>query len=283
MRKFASAVTAIGVAALSLGSAVSANATPGGNIVTFGDSYFANPTVQDYWIAKAPADIPGLPKVEQKNGCAHDPNGIPAKLAQKTGRHVDDYSCAGAVLYMPEANNLDRQIEAAIAEGALNENTSFVPIQIGFNDTYQNAVNLPQIREAQWKAASDAAVAKIRAHAPNARIAFVNYPTISHPGDSMQCLLHVTVAGQKIDAGIPAFWIEQGEIETSKYAEQAASRHGQEFIDVRTLTKDRHECAPDDMRVVAGAIDTRTQNYNLPVHLNEQGKEIIADAIAARA
>lgn len=280
MRKFASALAVFGIAALALGTATTANAITNGNIVTFGDSYFANPTVEDYFIAKAPAEIPGLPKVEQKNGCAHDPHGIPAKIAQKTGRQVDDYSCAGAVLYMPEDNNLDRQIDAAIADGALNDNTAFVPIQIGFNDTYQNAVNLPQVRQALWKFASDSAVEKIHAHAPNAVIGFVNYPTISHPGDSMQCLLHVTVNGQDIDAGVPAFWIEQGEIETSQYAQEAAERNGQVFIDIRSKTSDRHECAADDKRIVAGAIDTRTQDYNLPVHLNGDGKEIVASIIA---
>ena len=282
MRKLHKTLSAVGIAALSFGIAPIANAAPAGNFVTFCDSYCANPTVEDYWIAKAPEQIPGLPEVQQKNGCAHDPDGIPAKIGKKTGRQLDDYSCAGAVLYTPNANNLDRQIEGAIRDGALTPQTAFIAIQIGFNDTYNNAVNLPSVREGWWKDASDAAVNKIRAHAPNARIAFVNYPTISHPGDSKQCLIHVNVAGQNIDAGVPAFWIEQGEIETSKYAQQAADRHNAEFIDVRSMTTDRHECAPDDKRIIAGAVDNRTQDYNLPVHLNGEGKEIIADAIVAR-
>lgn len=274
----------IGALAAGIGFAPSANAAPAGNVVTFGDSYFANPTVEDYWIAKAPQqvqDMPGVPKVSHKNGCAHDPDGIPAKIARKSGRHVDDYSCAGAVLYTPRPNNLDEQIEGAIRDGALNPNTSFIAIQIGFNDTYVNAVNLPSVREQWWKDASDAAVVKIRAHAPKAKIGFVNYPTISEPGTSKQCLIHVDVAGQKVDAGVPAFWIEQGEIETSKYAHQAAVRHNAEFIDVRSKTTDRHECTPDNKRIVAGMVDNRTQDYNLPVHLNNAGKEIIANEIVA--
>ncbi|UDL85353.1 GDSL-type esterase/lipase family protein [Corynebacterium uberis] len=275
------------------GGAPTAAAAPGDNIVTFGDSYFANPNPDEFFGSKiahqAPEQIRNAPGIKERldgyapGGCGHDKANIPARVGMKTGVEVRDYSCSGATMYTPSAGTtLQGEVDKAVAEHALDGQTKLVVIQIGFNDTYQQALTPKPVKANLYGAAADRAVAAIRGAAPNARIMFMNYPTISEPNTSMQCLIHVDVVGQPVDGGVPAFWIEVGEKETSEFAQAAAERNGGEFLDVRTPTANRHECTPDNQRIVAGVIDTRTKDYNLPVHLNAEGEEILANEIAAR-
>lgn len=270
-----------------------AAADPGQNVVSFGDSYFANPTTEIYAAAKLNSlidevnpELKKIPGVEDQigryaapGGCGHGENNIPAQIAQKLGMENRDYSCAGAVAYMPARNTLAAQVDRAVADGALNGATALVPIQIGFNDTYQSVFVPKEIKAKAYAEALDSAIGKIRAAAPNARIMLLNYPTISDPATSMQCLVHVNYLGQDVDAGVPAPWILWGENDTSEFASDAAARNGAEFVNVREVSKDRHECSPDGNRIVAGVIDTRSGDYNLPVHLNAEGLNLLSDVV----
>lgn len=293
MRILARCAAAAGALALVAGGVGVAGADEAQNVVSFGDSYFANPTTEDFAGAKAAAiieqvspalaELPAvqdqLAQYEAPGGCGHGDNNIPAQIAEKLGMENRDYSCAGAVAYLPLSNTLAAEVDRAVEDGALDGNTALVPIQIGFNDTYQTVGVPTELKSAAYAQALDSAIAKIRAAAPQARIMILNYPTISDPDTSMQCLVHVDYLGQDIDGGVPAPWILWGEEDTSQFAQDAATRNGAEFVNVRELTTDRNECTSDENRIVAGVIDNRSGEYNLPVHLNATGVNLLSDIV----
>ncbi|WP_296106143.1 GDSL-type esterase/lipase family protein [uncultured Corynebacterium sp.] len=210
-----------------------------GNLVTFGDSIFANPTAGDAVFGIASRKIPDQtvaktirradPNINPQ-GCAQGQPSIPKNLAADLGVPLNDYSCPGATVYhegnsaspsspgQQNGNTLATQVEHAIQDNTLNPDTRYVAIQGGYNDIYNNylkpsgelpfdeqlaqATNQPT-QKAAFAEAMDAVLNRIKEVAPNAQIKTIGYHTITEDTPSgWQCLYHLgegTEANNKWD------------------------------------------------------------------------------------
>ncbi|WP_291314411.1 GDSL-type esterase/lipase family protein [Corynebacterium sp. UBA2622] len=308
-----SAVAAFAIAATGgIVTATPADAAEGRNLVTFGDSYLSNPLPAEAVGSRVrleaeragvPLDNPVAAPLNQftRHGCGQSPTNAPRQMGQMKGLEVRDYSCPGALAYAPNGQSmtLHGEINNALADGALDANTSNVVIQFGFNDSYSwllgkvvqdglpNTYNNLGARYAEqkvlWDNAMNSAIDRIKAAAPNARITVADYPTISKTETAEQCLVHVEVLPG--DVGIPAFWIRDAEVNIHDWAAELAARRSGEnvvFANLRDATAGSGECAPDDSRMIAGVIDTTNRTgYNLPVHMTHWGVNHAANVIAA--
>lgn len=281
----------------------------GGNLVTFGDSYMANPIPVEFMGAKArqAAEDSGIPLPPQINselekfspyGCGQSQINTPRQIAAMKGMQLNDYSCPGAGVYADASlSKLDHQVDNALRDGALNDKTSHIVIQIGFNDSYQDLAQsvvtegLPNValnldahyakQKTLWFEALNRSLDRIEASAPNAKVFISDYPTISEPNTAGQCLLHVEMIPGNI--GIPVFWIKDAETNVHQWAEELANNRNLGFVNLRDSTINRHECAPDSEREIAGVIDTTNQSgFNLPVHMTNNGVTRMAHLMAEK-
>lgn len=251
----------MGCAAVMGGTSV-AGAAPG-NTVLLGDSYFAN------------TSFPQLIDARLNNGprCIKGDFRVATELSRLTGARVADYSCNGTQLYVP-GFQLENLVDQAIAEGALNRDTRNVPIMIGANDTYRNG--LAPIDNGAAAAAYDRVVAKIRAAAPNARLQFTSYPSLTNERGGL-CAIRIN--------GLPPTEMPFGVVrdiegQLWEQSRSAAARHGGTFIDLRNQTAAHNTCAPGAEAWVAGLIDNSTPQYNLTFHMAHPGVTNAAEQIA---
>ena len=278
-----------------------------GNLVAIGDSIFANPKVGDAALNSAASSNPDNQFLQRlvstdpninPRGCAQGTPSLPKEMAAQLGVPLNDYSCAAATVYTPRpGNQLMDQVDHAIADGALNPGTKYVAIQGGYNDVYNNyqklsGENLPDqaiaerlgttTQKTDFERAIDPIVAKVKEHAPNANIKFVGYHEITEdrPG-GWQCLYHIGDGrGQDnkwdISYAFPVYWDTQGKINSNKWMQEAAQRHGVGYIDTRTFSKGHGECASPQDRWVGGVLlDNTTGDFNLSLHLTDQGVNAI--------
>ncbi|MEL4163713.1 GDSL-type esterase/lipase family protein, partial [Corynebacterium bovis] len=144
-----------------------AQADDHGGIVMLGDSYFANTT-----LPQVVGALTGL----GEQGCVKGEYRPATEVARITGAPVQDFSCNGTRLY-GEGNVIDAHIDEAVRAGALNPGTAFVPVMIGANDGLASNGAIDPGAAAQG---FDRVAQRVRAAAPNARLLFVSYPSITN-------------------------------------------------------------------------------------------------------
>ncbi|MCS4535286.1 GDSL-type esterase/lipase family protein [Corynebacterium sp. HS2168-gen11] len=249
----------------------------GRQIVLFGDSLMANPYFGWADYIQGPGKV--SPNAPGQGRCPRSESRIATSLARITGDQVEDFACTGAVAYAPIERNkrLSNQINTAIDQRHLHAGTNIVLIQIGFNDTWKapgffNVQTEGFVREMQTQ------VARIRQAAPNARIAFLSYPSLIGPS-GQSCPIHVR--------GLPPIVIHSRLIRSafdsvSHWQRQSATATGTEWIDIATDSVGHDMCAPTEQRWVAGIIDNASDPYNITTHLTHRGNDEIAAIIARK-
>lgn len=256
--------TALSTAALGIAASVATAgnagaATPVGNAVVFGDSYYSSP---------ASADRTG--------DCGQSDQNWPRLAAADTGSRVDDWSCSGAT----SGSMLDR-IDAAAAAGALSPTTSSVFISVGGNDfSHQDAVRGNPVPDLDARRATvlgnvGAAVAKIRAAAPVTRIIFSSYlPATDGPTYCPQG----TAGPAQSDPGL-----DSTEAYISDTMALAAGSNGSEFVDVRGAAKAQGNstCSPVGQRFVTGFSDGGADHL-FDWHPTQAGNRFMADQLEPR-
>lgn len=236
-----------------------------GPVVAFGDSYFAD--------SASPTTGTGL------SGCPQGQGNIPRLIAQKLDRDIKDYSCSGAVAYLDagQSQTIDNQVNMAIDNGDLNEETSLVPISIGGNDGMPQTLVPGEQQASGFINKMDEIFPKIKEHAPNADIQLVGYPKMSLPGGKICAPVHV---GVHIPLEIPLHLVEQEENIINDYQRTAAEQHNVTFVDLKESTDGYGPCAPDDKRWVSGMFDASIgTTYTMPLHLTEKANQFISDAV----
>lgn len=236
-----------------------------GPVVAFGDSYFAD--------SASPTTGTGL------SGCPQGQGNIPRLIAQKLDRDIKDYSCSGAVAYLDagQSQTIDNQVNMAIDNGDLNEETSLVPISIGGNDGMPQTLVPGEQQASGFINKMDEIFPKIKEHAPNADIQLVGYPKMSLPGGKICAPVHV---GVHIPLEIPLHLVEQEENIINDYQRTAAEQHNVTFVDLKESTDGYGPCAPDDKRWVSGMFDASIgTTYTMPLHLTEKANQFISDVV----
>lgn len=273
-----SGAVVLSLAAAAFALAPSATAAPGAELVTFGDSFTANPHFVSNTVSKnnLPADLP-VPPVDVTDGCAQGPNNWPRHLANGEGLSLADYSCTAGT----SRTALDR-LDRAIQNGAIGASTRYVVSMIGGNDyggfgAISNGI-VPVKEEVQraYSENMDAFVHRIREVAPNAEIILAGYPEVA-AGDRI-CMVQVAPndpAGIDIPmASTYQEWMREQSI-------ASAERHGLKFVDNLNYTRGHNTCAPADIRHVAGAVDTET-DWNMQLHPTDLGSRELARHIGAQ-
>ena len=242
-----------------------AQADDHGGIVMLGDSYFANTT-----LPQVVGALTGL----GEQGCVKGEYRPATEVGRITGAPVQDFSCNGTRLY-GEGNVIDAHIDEAVRAGALNPGTAFMPVMIGANDGLASNGAIDPGAAAQG---FDRVAQRVRAAAPNARLLFVSYPSITNDRGNT-CPLRLN--------GLPPTELPVGSIGATEnllweLARDGAARNGAEFLDLRAQTRGHDMCQPGGQAWVAGVVDTQTPQYNLMVHLSGDGVRNAAEQIAAR-
>lgn len=236
-----------------------------GPVVAFGDSYFAD--------SASPTTGVGL------SGCPQGNENIPRLIAQKLDRDIKDYSCSGAVAYLDagQSQTIENQVNMAIDNGDLNEETSLVPISIGGNDGMPQTLVPGEQQASGFINKMDEILPRIKEHAPNADIQLVGYPKMSLPGGKMCAPVHV---GVHIPLEIPLHLVEQEENIINDFQRTAAEQHKVTFVDLKESTDGYGPCAPDDKRWVSGMFDASIgTTYTMPLHLTEKANQFISDVV----
>lgn len=254
--------------------APTATAAPAENIVTFGDSFSANP---DQW-RNLVKDIPGTNlDYPSKEGCLQAPNNWPHKVAAK-GFSVADWSCAGQT-----SRTMLGRLDRAVATGDLHAGTRAVVLPSGMNNFAGlgalDGVNVIDPNAVRNSYLSDirAAAAKVRAAAPDAKIVIPGSLAVADPNTTMFCAVNVI---PNAPMGLPIPLLRDAENLNANNQATAAGQVGATFIDIRSGSLNHNTCAPDRSRYVAGIIDTTTPNYNMAFHPSEAGSQYMADRIA---
>ena len=242
------------------------------NLVVFGDSIFANPSIPEY-MASHTVDR------ETTGGCGRQQDSIAVNLGASYGLVPYDYSCPGASIFSV-GKKLTHEVSDALNAGALHPGTQEIVIQIGANDTYPNLVRGKDwsFIEDNYRAGMLTEIQRMRDAAPNARIRLVGYPSVSDDGVGT-CLVRFpgNIHSMERSLGGPMIWWEKNLADMMWRTADAA---GIQFIDTRSMTLGHGMCADDGQRYTGGWYD-KGESIRLPVHLTDRGKNAVTDIIAA--
>lgn len=265
-----------------------------GHVVAFGDSYFAD--------SSNPIDGIGL------SGCPQNKKNTPGLIAEKLGLPLKDYSCSGAVAYLTDTSptgllgqipgvgdamkmltqatgqkvptgpqTIDQQIDMAIKNGDLNEDTSVIPISIGGNDGMPQVLIPGNFQQDGFVKKMDEVFPRIQKAAPNATIYLVGYPKMSMENGGICAPVHMGLPTPEL----PVHLVASEETTINDYQKAAVAKHdGVEFVDIKEGTDGHGPCADDENRWVSGAVDaTVDSTYAMPLHLTAKANEFISGAV----
>lgn len=275
------AVALAAATALSTPVAVTAHAAPAGNVVTFGDSYTANPdeirnTLRGINIPAVQEWVWNYP---HNDGCLQGPNNWPRQLGLKVGAPVNDWSCTAET-----SQSVLGKIDSAITAGDIHPGTRSVIIAVGMNDYGPFGIRQgfnpldPRAMEAKFVENMGIAADKIRAVAPGAKIIISGSVAVSEPtAPHMFCPF---IPAPNVPIGFPLPPLNAVEVDNEAHQKAAAAAHGLEFVEMRAGSAGHTMCAPDAQRYVAGGIDVVTPGKTMGMHPNELGSDYISTQLA---
>lgn len=274
---FRRVVATVGACAVIVGMSTSvSHAAEPGNVVMFGDSFFANPSYSQVagWrgdLARTNSSsfsgIDSHPGRPSPQGCPQGALTIGTELSRMTGKKVNNYACSAAKASGQSfRSDLSEQISGAIKNGHLTPRTSNVLVQLGANDApniLSSAFTHNSYKKSMVKAARS-----IRTVAPQAKITFVGYPAIS-AGNGAVCPVRDVSHGVGFNVDyLRLFSSLEKTIDHAMY--EAANEAGVRFFDTRSVTLHNNMCAPNEIRWVAGVWESGLP-HNLYNHLTHAG------------
>lgn len=252
-----------------------------GNVVTFGDSFSANPDQ----VRNTLRDIPGplgdwARDYPSTGGCLQSPNNVAGKI-RNHGYTVRDWSCTAQT-----SGSMLGRIDAAISAGDIH-NDSTVVMSIGMNDygpfgamdNHTGALLDPAGVSRAYKENMVEAAAKIRKVAPDAHLVVSGALPTTDRDSMMFCPLNV-IPDMPLGFPIPALRDAENWNRTNQ--KEAAKDIGATYVEMIDGARGHDSCSPDTQRYVAGIIDTTTPNYNMAFHPSDRGSEYMADQIVAK-
>lgn len=262
-------IFAVGSAACTVGAAFAAapvaEALPAGNYVAFGDSFAANPGQKD-------------PTVVGNGGCPQSVSNIGNQVARQTGLELRDFSCNGSYVYLREDKGVNAQVDNALAQGAINDETQLVTFFMGANDTIQNFLAPKEQQDKLFNQKMTEAIRKVQARAPMARIMVIGYPEITSSDDSHYgCFVNLNGFAPQLD--FPR--IHKFEMDLQERQIRAANETNVGFVNMKDIVNiDSAMCAADGQRNIAALLDSDGASYNMPIHPTFKGSEVYGTTIA---
>lgn len=239
------------------------------NMVIFGDSVISDGNAVETYLNDDPNVL-----------CITSDNSYAEQAARHLGLVAHNYSCSGTIAFSGAGLNVQAQmpvqVQMALDDGALNAATERVLLTVGFNDTYNNvSMSDAEVRQS-FVDAMVPQIERIRAAAPNARIQLVGYASITD--QSNVCLFHVI---PNIYASIPGPMVVYWENQAQWMNVDLAAATGVEFVDLKPLTQGHSMCANDEDRYWGGLVDLTGSPFNMPVHLNQKGHDVVGNYLAS--
>lgn len=267
VRRAAASTAAASALAATLLTGGVANALPTGNYVAFGDSFAANPGQSD-------------PAVPGRGGCPISVSNIGSHVARQTGLELHDYSCNGTTAYVPNQpqKTLMGQVDNAIAQGSLGPNTQLVTIYVGANDAMLGSPLPVNVQDELYKVNVVAALDKIKAANPTARVMLIGYPAFtSNDPSHYACPINANGFAPHIPLG----FLNQFEMALQNRQAQTAAAAGVGFVNMKDIANiDVAMCGPDGGRMVSAILDTDVASYNMTNHPTFYGSEVTGTTIA---
>lgn len=260
------------------------------NIVIFGDSISANPVGVNSITPKpgvGPTDhaIFGHPN---KLGCSTGGLNLATELRKYTNKPVTDYTCVGSAVTFPtKYADFHEMVTNAIDSRAVNDTTSNIIISLGLVDfnlvSSLGGVDVKVIGfegvKRDWVRIMTEQVGRLKAAAPNAKISFVSYPSISAPNGAT-CPIRTPADGDNTGFNLDWFaTFKSYEDRLTEVMQQSAAATGSQFYNLREDTKYNNMCAPNDIRYVAGAVETSLP-HNMKYHLTHHGVVEVSKLVA---
>lgn len=253
------------------------------NVVTYGDSYAANPhqivgmANQYEELKPLLADYPRTGQLESGKECLQAPDNWPRLLENGGELDVSDWSCTAQT----SRTMLDR-IDASIDAGDLTADTDSVVFPVGLNNFgpwgQKDGLDVTDFDAVQDAYASDMreAARRVRAVAPDAELVIGGMPQLT-AGDTF-CFVNVV---PDRPFGLPVEYLTRVQDAAQSMQRDSAAEIGAEFVDLRANSQGHDSCAPDQQRYIAGLIDTTTPDYKMIVHPSQLGQEFIAGQVSA--
>ena len=288
MRRFTRATRVLATCLLLSATVGSATATAGvalpasTKVVTYGDSYTANPSqlvgMANQYEQLKPflTDYPRTGQLESGKECLQAPDNWP-RLLQDEGMDVRDWSCTAQT----SRTMLDR-IDASIAAGDLTADTDSVIFPVGLNNFgpwgQKDGMDVTDFDAVQDAYAADMreAARRVRAVAPEASLVVSGMPQIGH-GDTY-CIVNVVPDHPQ---GLSVPYLAKAENAVQAMQRQSATEIGAQFVDLKSASQGHDTCAPDAERYIAGLIDTTTPDYKMIIHPSQAGQRFIAEQLGA--
>ncbi|AHW65290.1 Putative secreted esterase [Corynebacterium glyciniphilum AJ 3170] len=288
MRRFTRATRVLATCLLLSATVGSATATAGvalpasTKVVTYGDSYTANPSqlvgMANQYEQLKPflTDYPRTGQLESGKECLQAPDNWP-RLLQDEGMDVRDWSCTAQT----SRTMLDR-IDASIAAGDLTADTDSVIFPVGLNNFgpwgQKDGMDVTDFDAVQDAYAADMreAARRVRAVAPEASLVVSGMPQIGH-GDTY-CIVNVVPDHPQ---GLSVPYLAKAENAVQAMQRQSATEIGAQFVDLKSASQGHDTCAPDAERYIAGLIDTTTPDYKMIIHPSQAGQRFIAAQLGA--
>lgn len=288
MRRFTRATRVLATCLLLSATVGSATATAGvalpasTKVVTYGDSYTANPSqlvgMANQYEQLKPflTDYPRTGQLESGKECLQAPDNWP-RLLQEEGMDVRDWSCTAQT----SRTMLDR-IDASIAAGDLTADTDSVIFPVGLNNFgpwgQKDGMDVTDFDAVQDAYAADMreAARRVRAVAPEASLVVSGMPQIGH-GDTY-CIVNVVPDHPQ---GLSVPYLAKAENAVQAMQRQSATEIGAQFVDLKSASQGHDTCAPDAERYIAGLIDTTTPDYKMIIHPSQAGQRFIAAQLGA--
>lgn len=271
-------------AIVSVAAAVGGVATSGsfeakaenGNYVSFGDSIPSNPT-QIQLSAQANAQLSSQLNIAEPapGHCALGKDNFPNRIAHDSGMETDNYACAAAPAAAEHPHNFRSQVDTAIGEGKLNNNTRLVSVIFGFNDAYQNTNLSPEDHKALFVNTIADQIGRVRQVAPNARIVVGGYPDLTD-GNNNICPTNLFGVASHVYGG--GWAVVQDFVRD--WQRSAAEKAGVPYLDMMAeinSAKNNNGCTDNPHRLSASMVDDR--EHNLWAHLTADGNQFYADKV----
>lgn len=244
-----------------------------GQIVVLGDSFAAN-------------------SPDMGAACTQNPDAWPEQLGKLTKRRLIEKACSGASF--GSANyQIGDEARLADKEGGFTTDTALFLMQFGMNDQWNGEDTALRIiikclaggscqedHTAVTSITPQAIVDRtkqvidyVRYYSPNARIAFVGYPELLHPGTKAAC---IDVAGREVTIhNSKAIIALINKLDAA--TREAATMLNVDFVDARKATAGRGLCTPKPL--VHGVLDSKTDVFGIPAHPTVEGDAVMARTI----
>lgn len=278
----AAAACATGLlAAGATGAVPTADANPAGkDLVVFGDSFAANPTLPaGHYIAGTAPNSGSRVPVHGSGGCPQDRENWPRVAAGILNVSLADYSCngTGRIPYV----DLTNSVSAAVANGDLGPGTRKVAVMYGgldvlqWVDTGTHVAGIAGSLPSGYHATIAEMKRRVQEAAPNAEIVMAGYPELG-AGDNV-CLINVT-PNQPAPIMVPGIAAVETGLQSS--VRSAAAANGIRFVDMKAATAGHGTCAaPDSQRYVSGIYDL-TSDHNMKLHPTLEGSRAMGRIMA---